>query len=191
VDWLFTALYETPAIPYLPALIAHLHVGDSSILSRLYATVAEPREESLGMRYSVECGEDGAFTSLQETTTDAEGLPPEARVVVDQEAQATFSTCQFWGVQPVPAAQKQPVTSAISTLILAGEYDPITPPANDLLAQQTLSNSYLFQFPGTGHGVLFTNPCPEHIVQAFQDQPATQPDGSCIASMTEPDFQIF
>lgn len=56
-------------------------------------------------------------------------------------------------------AQQEPVTSAIPTLILSGEYDPVTPPASGMLAARTLSKSYYFSFPGVGHVVVGANAC--------------------------------
>jgi pimeloyl-ACP methyl ester carboxylesterase len=84
--------------------------------------------------------------------------------------------------------QKEPVTSSIPTLILEGEYDPITPPANGILTAQTLSRSFFFLFPGVSHSVRTTNACPGIIGQAFLDHPTVKPNASCISSMPEPAF---
>jgi pimeloyl-ACP methyl ester carboxylesterase len=100
-----------------------------------------------------------------------------------------YAACQLWGVKPVPAVQKEPVRSSIPTLILQGEYDPVTPPANGMLAAQTLGKSYFFLFPGVGHGVSsHISTCPEDITNAFLENPAEKPDASCISSMPEPVF---
>ena len=92
--------------------------------------------------------------------------------------------------QSTRASETHPVTSAIPTLILSGEYDPITPPAASLRAAQTLRDSYRFVFPGTGHGVYQTGPCPDRIVGAFEDDPTHRPDATCIAAMTGPRFLV-
>jgi pimeloyl-ACP methyl ester carboxylesterase len=91
----------------------------------------------------------------------------------------------------VAQSESQPVASAIPTLVLEGEYDPITPPTNGALAAQSLSKSYQFLFPATGHGAFLFNPshCSTTIVVQFQRDPTQKPDGSCIASMSEPLFQ--
>jgi dipeptidyl aminopeptidase/acylaminoacyl peptidase len=79
--------------------------------------------------------------------------------------------------------------SPIPTLILQGEYDPATPPANGMLAAQTLSKSYFFLFPGEGHGVSSTtSSCPSDITNAFWENPTEKPNASCISSMQEPFF---
>jgi TAP-like protein len=99
-----------------------------------------------------------------------------------------FSICQFWKVQPVPASQKVAVKSSIPTLILQGEYDPVTPPTNGMLTAQTLSRNYFILFPGVGHGVTSPTNCPNSIMNAFLNNPTVKPDSSCINIMTEPFF---
>src|SRR5690242_966794 len=143
---------------------------------------------SEGMYFSVECGEDMAFTSWQKLEQEANVLDPALRVHELDRKEYEFGVCQRWKERPVPTEQKQPVVSSLPTLVLSGEYDPITPPSYGRLAMQTLKHGMLFSFPATGHGVLFTNNCPDKIVSAFLQNPTTQPDSSCLAKMTEPDF---
>ncbi len=85
-------------------------------------------------------------------------------------------------------AQKQPVHSSIPTLVLAGQYDPITPPAHSAAVAHGLTHGYFYQFPATGHGVFLTNACPYHITADFLDHPRSAPDASCIAGMPAPAF---
>lgn len=113
-------------------------------------------------------------------------VEPESRHNFLAWLQGYYATCQLWSVQTVPAVQKQPVASAIPTLILSGEYDPATPPADGKLAAQTLSKSYFFLFPGTGHGVLGTNSCATSLFETFLDLPARQPDATCMSEVGEP-----
>ena len=87
----------------------------------------------------------------------------------------------------MPAIQKEPVRSSIPTLILQGEYDPVTPPANGMLAAQTLSKSYFFLFPGVDHGLASHSFCANEIMNAFLDNLTEKPDASCIPP--EPNFE--
>jgi pimeloyl-ACP methyl ester carboxylesterase len=145
---------------------------------------------SLGLFYSVLCGEDAAFTTRHALQTSVQGLPPQAQPALLDFSLSEFSVCQFWRVKPVPAIQKEPVRSTIPTLILQGEYDPATPPADGMLAAQTLSRSYFFLFPGVSHGVEASqaSSCPHDIIWAFLDHPNEKPDASCIRSLQEPFF---
>src|SRR5205085_3752192 len=122
--------------------------------------------------------------------TSVQGLAPQIRPALLDLSMSWFSVCQFWGMKAVPAVQKEPVRSSIPTLIFQGEYDPVTPPANGMLAAQTLSKSYFFLFPGVGHAVLASNAsnCPTDIMNAFWDKPAEKPNANCISNMFEPFF---
>ncbi len=188
-SWLFSSFYVTSLIPALPEIITQVSVGDYRLLSQVYTRIILNNSISWGMYYSVQCGEDLAFASQQSLTTAANVAHPEIRPEVLLSMQADYNVCQFWGQRPVPSEQKQPVKSSIPTLILAGEYDPITPPANGKEVAQDLSHSFYFQFPGTGHGVHYTGTCPDTIIAAFLKQPSVKPDASCIAIMGEPAFQ--
>ena len=182
------ALYQTSLLPILPAVIYQLHRHDYTLLSQLYSALAQSDTINWGMYYSVECGEMMAFTTLPELRAAVQVVEPESRPYFLARAERDYQVCQLWHVQPVPAVQKAPVTSAIPALILAGEYDPAVPPDNGQLAAQTLSRGYYFLFPGTGHGVQFTSSCANAIALAFQDRPTVKPDASCISGLGEPDF---
>jgi pimeloyl-ACP methyl ester carboxylesterase len=188
VSWLFSAMYVTELIPRLPEAIMQIRNGNYDLISQYFGKLLD-RGISDGMYYSVECGEDMAFTTKQDLMQAANVLRPEIRPGILAGLQDDFAICQAWGQKPVPASQKQPVTSSLPTLILSGEYDPITPSSNAELAMQTLSRSFLFVFPATGHGVFSTNNCPDSIMSAFMQNPSVKPDASCIAAMTEPAFQ--
>ncbi|HZS91618.1 MAG TPA: alpha/beta hydrolase [Chloroflexota bacterium] len=188
---LFNALYVTWLIPALPEMIVLADHGNFRIPSIIDGILQlDDASLSMGVYLSVQCGEDAPFTTAQQVTAAGNVLNPVIRpnLVVNQLAE--LRACQTWHVHPIPAAQRQPVTSAIPTLILSGEYDPITPPAASLQASKTLSHSYRFVFPGTGHGVYQTNKCPNSIVVAFENDPTRRPDARCIAAMTGPKFVV-
>ncbi len=136
IDGLRNALYDTALIPHLPQLIYQVAHGDYSQAGAVgQAAQSNQGTDSIGMALSVDCSE---------TTMTPQGVPaavqdvePETRQYYLSGYQNGFAICQLWHVQPVPAAQHQPVTSAIPTLILAGEYDPTTPPAYGMLAART------------------------------------------------------
>ena len=184
----YQAMYVTQLIPMLPAAIVQISEGNYSFLTRYIDYLMDPGISD-GMYFSVECGEDMAFTTLQKLDMSVNVLRPEIRQTILTSLQSEFAICQVWGQSPVPAVQKQPVTSSVPTLILSGEYDPITPPSNGQLLEKTLSKSFFFLFPGTGHGVFDTGSCPDSMVSAFLQSPTEKPTAACILKMHEPDFQ--
>ena len=116
-------------------------------------------------------------------------VEPETRHYFLTALQNSYANCQLWQVQPVPSTQRQAVTSAIPTLILAGEYDPTTPPAYGMLAARTLSKSSFFLFPGIGHGVVGHNFCATSMFHAFLELPNRAPDSTCMSGVGEPLFE--
>jgi pimeloyl-ACP methyl ester carboxylesterase len=104
-----------------------------------------------------------------------------------------FSTvsCKDFGVATAPAGFNDPVRSDIPTLVLAGEYDPVTPPENSKHAAESLTRSTFVLFPGMGHGEVFATPeCPEFIFRAFLTDPTGPVDTSCVASMGPPNWNL-
>jgi pimeloyl-ACP methyl ester carboxylesterase len=191
VNLLFSAFYDPLAIPQLPKMIYQLKVRDTSIASSLYGQLIFDSSVAWGMYYSVECAEDVDLVTAAQIASAGQAYPAAIRADQVASLQGEIPGCQTWNVSTVSASESQPVSSAIPTLILEGEYDPITPPANGDLVGQTLSNSSAFLIPGVGHGVLFNDLsfCATKIAQAFWTTPASKPDGSCVSGVGEPNFQ--
>lgn len=189
VGWLFSTLYATPLIPQLPQTIYQIQAHNYKQLATLYGLVAFDNTFSDGMFYSTECSEDWPFLTLQDITASERGITPQiAKVFGQEDEQQEYAVCQFWNVQHAPISQKQPVISSLPTLIVTGEYDPITPPANGQEVAKNLNHSYFFTFPGQGHGQQYSSSCSDQIISAFYDNPDQQPDSSCISQMSEPLF---
>ena len=190
VGWVRQSLTFTWFIPPLPAVLFQIRQQNYTQLAQIYGANSINPTGSAGLFYSTECGEDMADLTQHDLEASAQGLPPVIRPALLDPNLFNYSVCQFWEMKPAPAIQKEPVRSSIPTLILQGEYDPVTPPANGMAAARSLSKGYYFLFPGVGHGVLNsgTGNCPNDIMNAFLANPTQRPDGSCISIMAEPFF---
>jgi pimeloyl-ACP methyl ester carboxylesterase len=91
-----------------------------------------------------------------------------------------LTQCATWQVPAVPPAEKEPLHSDIPTLLLAGQLDPLTAPADAALIAQGLPKNFTFTFPHAGHGAGWPGTCAASIIAAFQDHPTTKP-AACIA----------
>lgn len=189
VGFIFSTFYVTSLIPLIPQIIYQVNAHQYDQLAYLYGYLEFDSTFSDGMFYSVECGEDWPFLTTQDITASKQGIEPHIAKVFGGYEESEYEICQFWKVQQVPAEQKQPVLSNLPSLVLAGEYDPITPPALGEEAAKTLTNGYFFVFPGQGHGQEYSSTCSDSIISAFQDKPTEKPASTCIGSMTEPAFQ--
>lgn len=189
VGFLFSSLYATPFIPVLPQTIYQIKAGNYSQLSQLYGQVGFDDTFSDGFFYSAECSEDWPYLTQQDITASEQNVDPHiAKVFGQDDEEQEYTVCQFWKVNKVPAAQKQPVVSSLPALVLTGEYDPITPPALGQEVAKKLSHSYFFTFPGQGHGQQYSSACSDQIIKAFEDNPNQAPDSTCISQMSEPQF---
>ncbi len=151
----FQSLYSEDAIPVLPQLLANVEAGDTYELSVLLSSfLANGEFVSMGMMLSVQCHEESGFSSpaIVETALDAY---PELETIFEGSPNvgpAFFDLCSDWGTRQAPPLENEPVSSDIPTLILAGEYDPITPPLWGRLVAESLLQSAYVEFPGQGHG---------------------------------------
>jgi len=75
-------------------------------------------------------------------------------------------------------------------VVMAGAFDPITPPTYAKQVANALPRSFYFEVPNAGHGPSLDGPCTFGVVLAFLDKPASQPSASCIAQIGEPAFEI-
>jgi pimeloyl-ACP methyl ester carboxylesterase len=183
-------LYSPRYIPEVPALIYDLRVGNyERVTSFLDGAWGGENYHSEGMHLAVQCGEDVPFITpdvLQGLEADALPLLWQSKVIVPD----WLNLCQgFVDVAP-EAVENDPVVSDIPTLIFTGEYDPVTPPAWGELAAQSLTNSYVYEFPGVSHGVMGEGNCPENIAHEFVLNPHEEPDTYCIESFEAPLFSL-
>jgi pimeloyl-ACP methyl ester carboxylesterase len=144
----------------------------------------EDVSDSDGMFNSVECNEELPFNSYAEAEGLAASLPAVLRESELIGVQEMFNTCVTWNSGVADAIEDEAVVSSIPTLVLAGSYDPITPPSWGKIAASTLENGFFYEFPGVGHGAIDGGDCPVSIIQAFLDNPNSAPDGGCIGGMS-------
>jgi pimeloyl-ACP methyl ester carboxylesterase len=180
VSYLFESLYNAELIPYLPGYIYALSARDATWVEQHgYELLVEPTF-SEGFFYTVLCAEDGDFASEETATRDVYPALQEAAVAEWDEFQ---TLCDVWDVAPLPDVVNQPVSADVPTLLLTGELDPITPPAFGRQVAETLSQSYVYTFPGASHGVIGAGACPLTMLADFLDDPTAPPDAACIADM--------
>ncbi len=188
---LFQSLYATEIIPELPKLIADVNAGEYDTLALLLSSFLSNSDFfSAGMQFSVQCYEENSFATAEEITAVLAAHPELEPVFRDSPnlGPNALLLCDQWGAGTAVPLENEPVTSDIPTLILAGEYDPITPPAWGEQVQANLSNAYFYAFPGTGHGVSLSGACAISIIQSFLAEPTAVPDTTCLAKLGGPAF---
>lgn len=179
IDVLFVGLYNRVVTLRMPEMIAQVEAGSYTLLRPrldLYFDTAS----ALGMQMSVQCREEIPFGTMDDMRAASEGVRAEIEETFAGTTKPLFEFCPSWGVPPADPVENQPVSSDIPSLILAGEVDPITPPAWGEWAAETLPNSYYYLFPGMGHWVARSSPCAIEMILQFMDQPGSAPDSGCL-----------
>jgi pimeloyl-ACP methyl ester carboxylesterase len=181
---IFQLLYQTEALPLIPKLIYDASLGELELAGRIYGAFLQLGPlSSRGMMFSVQCNEELYFSTLEQYENSLLGYPDLAPYLQDSiVGNFSYRVCTFWDSGHADAQENEPVTSDIPTLILQGEFDPITPPAWGQHAAETLSNSYYYLYPGVGHGASTTG-CAREMMIGFIQDPHQDPDGSCIEDM--------
>ena len=178
-------LYESDAYPLFPQFIYAINNGNYNILGPLLSIpLAEEKDISYGMYFSVECSEDWAFSTPADAKAAEKDALPELAKDNDIAVQASFTLCQKWNVKKADAAQHALIKSDIPTLVLEGQFDPVTPPSYGQVVAQNLSKSFYVEFPYQGHSQAVPgNPCSLAILSGFFANPTAKPDSSCTSQL--------
>jgi pimeloyl-ACP methyl ester carboxylesterase len=178
VDVLFVGLYNPDVTRSMPQMIIDVDRGDYSILRERLALYFDTGT-AIGMQMSVQCREEIPFGSLEDLTAAGQGLRPQITSTFENTVIPLYQACSIWGVAPADPLENQPVTSSVPALVLAGEGDPITPPAWSQSTADNLPNSYFYQFQGMGHWVARASGCAIELIIDFLVNPSVQPTRVC------------
>jgi pimeloyl-ACP methyl ester carboxylesterase len=184
IGGLFTAMYDHELIPALPGIIKQISDGNYAIIPAIAQQgIPFATQFAEGAAMSIDCADSGAVDA--EGTKKAVADPGRWAVVVSESSQ---SYCDIWDVEPLPASFNEPVVSDLPALVLAGTYDPVTPPADSKAAYEALTNATFGEVDGIGHGAISSNECAYGVYQAFVADPTQKPDTSCIPKQPPPAF---
>lgn len=186
VGVLFQLLYDKQTIQLLPKIIALVSTGNTAILAPLMTVPFEVNlATDLGMYFSVECAEEWPFSKLSDNQAAVAQSLPEFAQDSDIGVQANLTLCQKWNVPAASQDQVSLLKSDLPTLVMEGQFDPITPPDYGQKVAQNLSKSFYVEFPYNGHGeVVPGNVCGINVMKAFLADPTTKPDSSCTLTLT-------
>ena len=185
VAMLFSFLYHTDVIPSLPQIIYDVADGNFDLFALIQGSLMAQREVmSLGMQLSVQCNEEYAFNSLEEYETMLADYPRLQGFLEDAlVGKPGFAVCEQWDSGQADPIENQAVVSDVPTLVMAGEFDPITPPAWARHVAGTLSKSTVVEFAGVGHGASVVEGCPRDMLLAFFNDPTGALDDDCVTEM--------
>jgi pimeloyl-ACP methyl ester carboxylesterase len=189
IETLLNEFYDWQEIAALPRLLAQAAQGRTDDLKAAavdyFESLLDP-DISDGMAISVECREEYPFERGAPMEAAIRAYPRFADLYTTDE---TLSACPVWGAGESGPIEALPVTSAVPTLLLAGDYDPATPPDWAESAARHLAHGHLVRFPGIGHGVVASDSCADKVVAAFLANPTAEPASACLADLPGPLFK--
>lgn len=178
------ALYLPETAALLPLAIYRAADGDyTTLLALSSAGVSAIEGISLGMRYSVLCAEDAPRVNDETLERATQGTFAGAGLV-----RTFLKPCDFWPRGKVGDDYYAPFASEAPTLILSGEFDPVTPPVwGEQIASQWRNTRHVV-VPGVAHGV-GTRGCMMRVVRRFLNEanPRTV-DPSCAQTLRRKPF---
>ncbi|HYE86883.1 MAG TPA: alpha/beta hydrolase [Vicinamibacterales bacterium] len=150
----------------LPLWFQQAAAGNFDALAQAYVRRARTLDAqiSYGLHLSVYCTEDVPFVNWTAALKAAEP----ARLgsfLLDQYRAA----CEGWPRSSLDSSFRQPVHSAVPSLLMTGRRDPVTPPRTAVEVARTLSRSKVVTWPYGGHGTdgLVSGECRTSIMQEF------------------------
>ncbi|MDW3217246.1 MAG: alpha/beta hydrolase [Acidimicrobiales bacterium] len=178
-ELIFPLMYQEAWLRYIPAIVGGLDDRDESSARwlgetgvRVFLSSALANDE--GTYFAVQCHDRLPFTDGPGQVDDPFAAAVAAAPLADM--------CREWERDEAPPLAHAPVVSDISTLLLSGTFDPITPPDHAAMAAETLTNATTVVQDGRGHGIWAGDSCIAQIVQQFVADPARTLDTSCAES---------
>ena len=172
----------------LPLMISEAAAGRYTMLAA-QAAMIETQVEGLlamGMHNSVVCAEDAP--RFAEARVDDVAY---ARTYIGaMQLDALAAICGIWPRGPVDDGFGTPVVSDVPVLLLSGEVDPVTPPANADHAAQTLSVSRHIVAPGQGHIISGTGCVPSLLETFVTTRDPGALDTACVERLAATPFFV-
>jgi len=166
----------------LPVLLDGVAAVDPGILQPVVTNMVQSAlglglgDISIGKYYAVECNEEIPFNDPEAVRKDAMAHRRFAGFAYQLDDMAS---CSSWTQGTPDPAVKAPIESAIPTLILSGELDPITPREFADVAERRLKNGHLLEVRGVGHSTLTSSQCAIDATAAFLNNPGAAVADHC------------
>jgi len=170
---MYAYLPETSAL--LPLGIARALRGDYAALAAQMRMLERDLEElsDSAMQLSVICSEDADRIQPREA---------DARTLLGTEFTDTIrAQCEVWPRGTRPPDFGRPLAGAWPVLLLAGEFDPVTPPRYAEGIAASLPNARVLVARGQGHGVMGRGCLPRLVAKFVDTLDPARLDAGCIA----------
>jgi len=191
----FSMLYEQDSHPAIPAVIRSLvdvvNTRDAEVFQALVSTADTFAGISEGMFKAIGCNDGWMAERARVAAEDVqENFGFNQGLFTAQGAQLMADTCVAAGLPPRSRENYQLIKTDIPTLIVNGDWDPITPPALAQRIAPGFSNGRLIIVPYAGHGPTRSmSECATQVLSDFFNNPEqdlTDLDASCLEEGVKP-----
>ncbi len=182
---LVSMMYTRQGVSELPGLIAAAHSGDAGAFD---SVATQPFGESLsdalswGAFYANECSGEVAYSTPARLSAGLDAAPEFAgalSLVAGISSRDIFQACASLHLTRPAPLENTAVRSGVPVLLLAGEFDPVTPPEWLPAASSGLSHAYPVVVKGAAHGPGLTTECGLSLATAFITDPTQALEKSC------------
>jgi len=166
--------YTPPTAALLPMSIDAAAHGDVGPLLGQAKILSGDLSELMGsgMQYSVICSEDADLLTPR---------PQDEQTILGTKmVDSLKAVCSVWPKGMRPANFHQPLKTDKPMLLLAGQYDPVTPPRYADEIAKGLSNARVLVLKGQAHSVMAAGCAPKLIKQFVEKLDPKALDASCL-----------
>lgn len=179
---IFSLSYSPETTALIPLLIARAYqAGDLRPLAAQSLILGRRNSETIaiGLRNAVICTEDVPHYPATPTNVGYLG---------SFISEIFAASCRAWPQGEADPAARTLLRSAVPTLLLSGERDPVTPPAYAEAVAAGLPNSVHLVAQGQGHNIFFRGCIPGLIAEFLNAGSVANLDVSCAARLDAPPF---
>lgn len=190
-DMLWKAMYSTELATAIPYIIWNEEADSFRISRLLYSAFNGDNDSDSSMSdimyLSVMCHDFIAIDSRENMQTGFLDLGEYSGTLSYEDESTIYDICDTIVTERAGTGFNTLGTHAVPTLVMAGEFDPVTPPSLSQEVYNALNKAYFFNLDHQGHGVT-SEGCGKEIMRQFIDNPEVAPTNHC--SVLETNFKV-
>lgn len=175
-------MYQGEMAALLPVTMAEARAGRFEPLIAQAMMMSDDLGSQIasGMHWSVICAEDAPHFVPR---------PEDKGLLLGEDfVTITIAWCGEWPKRGVPADFHEPAKGDIPTLVMSGEFDPVTPSRYGDQVVKGLAKARHLVVPGQGHSVLGRGCGPKLVSQFIKTADAAALDAECLQEQTPAPF---
>ncbi len=176
-DFILTSSYLDHSYASLPFIIQQSEENHFDSLVAFTESYLMRDLVATGSYYSVICAEHSAQSTV---ATDETILSPAMLRWEEQDLEEYQERCSDWNLSVPDQMLSIMPKSDLPTLLLSGQFDPVTPPEYGEIALESFQRGQHLIDPIGSHGIAFSDSCTKNILENFLDEPEKPVNSDCL-----------